>query len=294
MDSQNHKNSSFQTKNHFILTDFAFGTLGGFIGKGILYPFEKTQKMVSERAFFRPFARNEAYFRVIPKIYQEGGISAFFAGWAPATIKFSLNLGSTLAFFYQIKEALYPKATLGKKDISIKENILCASLASLAGYLIFTPVIEYGKTHTPLNKAPDFIQKNDFLRVYRFWQTDIPKALLRRGLVIGLIESKINRQQARMRGKKIPWFVNFVDAYSFALFGGILSYPFQKMKEISIKINSTKPQENPEDPTKTNRVGFKPLLKGISTVFVTQISTALALTVFYKLLEKSQNQTQVY
>ena len=295
MDASNTKNSPprspFRNINHSILTDFLYGSAAGLIGRGVIYPLENLQKMVSERSFFKPFQRTEAYFQAIPKIRQEEGISAIFKGWVPASIRYSLKLGSTLAFFYQFKDILYPKETYPKRDINMKPNIVCGGLASLAGYLVFQPIIEYSKLHVPIKQAKDIIQKDSFAQVYRFWSSDIPKALIRRGLLIGLYESKINRQYLVMRGK-VPMFMKFVDAYSLALFSGFLSYPFQKRKERLIE-NLGKP-EPIDEAAKVNRLGFHPLLKGISSIFVTQFSTALALTIFYTILENNHNQRQVY
>jgi len=286
------KNLSFKEVDHSIFVDFLCGALGGLIGKGLFYPFENYQKILSERADYKAFKRREAYFSGTPKILQEEGLLGLFKGFIPNVAKYSVYLGSDLAIFYQIKYAMYPKETINRRDITVKGNIFCGVLASLFGYALLTPLLESkgsAKNPVDLSTINNALKTGKITTLYPYWKYELPYALLSRGILIGLYEAKFKKQYYMMQGR-IPHFMRFLDAYALALFSAFIAYPFRHTKERMIDALEKNPQ-NPEVVFRelAQKEGSKLLLKGISKIFATQLSTALALTVFFGLLEKRKD-----
>ena len=285
-------NLSFKGVDHSIFIDFLCGTVGGLIGKGLLYPFENYQKILSERADYKAFKRREAYFSGTPKILQEEGLLGLFKGFVPNVAKYSVYLGSDFALFYQIKFNIYPKETINRRDITVKANIFCGVLASLFSYALLTPLLESkgsAKNPVDLNTINNAFKAGKIGTLYPYWKYELPYALLSRGVLIGLYEAKFKKQYYLMQGR-VPHFMRFLDAYALALFSAFIAYPFRHTKERMIDAL----HKNPQAPDAVFRElaqkeGSKLLLKGISRIFTTQISTALALTVFFGLLEKRKN-----
>jgi len=285
-------NLSFKGVNHSIFLDFLYGTASGLIGKGIFYPLENFQKQVSERADYKAFKRREAYFSGTPKVFQEGGLLGLFKGFFPTVAKYSVYLGSDLAIFYQIKYSMYPKETINRRDIALKANILCGVLASLFSYTLFTPLLEsksFNQNPLDVKTLNTALKAGQIATLYPHWKYELPYALLSRGILIGLYEAKFKKQYYLMQGR-VPYFMRFLDAYALSLFSAFIAYPFRHTKERMIDAFN----KNPQDPDAlfremAKKEGSKLLLKGISQIFTTQLSTAVALTVFFTILEKRKD-----
>ena len=279
---------SFLDVDHSFLNDFAYGVVSGSV-KALFYPFENLQTILAERKDYKAFKRRDAYFSGVPKIFREGGL---FRGFIPTVKNYSIWLGLDLAFFFQIKYAMYPKDTITKKDIAMKANLICGLMASLASYAILTPLFEV----TGLNKntftkgTMDKVKKLNTLNVYKWWRYDIPHALFSKGLLIGMYETKFKRQYHMMKGK-VPYFMRFLDAYALAIFSEFCAYPFEQAKKRMMEAQKINP-EHPEEMFRklAQEKGAMPFLQGISKIFLTQASTALALTIFYSLLEHRKDE----
>ena len=282
---------SFLDVDHSFFNDFAYGAASGLV-KAIFYPIENLQTLLAERKDYKAFKRREAYFSGVPKIFQEGGLFTIFRGFVPTVTKHSFWLGADLAFFFQIKYAMYPKDTITKKDIAMKANLICGLMASLASYAILTPLFEItGKNKDTLAKdAINNVKQLSTLNVYKWWKYDIPYALFSKGLLIGLYETKFKRQYHMMKGK-VPYFMRFLDAYALAIFSEFCAYPFEQAKRRMMEAQKLNP-EHPEEVFRklAQEKGAMPFLHGISKIFVTQASTALALTIFYTLLEHRKDE----
>jgi hypothetical protein len=146
---------------------------------------------------------------------------------------------------------------------------------------------------SPITAIQETFKTKGLFGLYRFWKFDIPIALFSRGLLIGLYESKYKRAFYHSNGN-VPHFMRFLDAYALALFTGFISYPFEHAKQRLMRAIAEKPNEDIMFEMIARMEGSRVFLKGISNLFLTQISTALALTMFYTCLDyRTMNQVPI-
>ena len=282
---------TFKDIDHNLFSDLIFGAASGLIGRGVFYPFENLQKAAAAKAEYKTFKRREAYFSSTPKIFKEGGLRDIFKGFIPTTVNYALLFGCNIALFYQIKYTMYPKETI-RRDVATKGNILNGLLSSFMSYMILTPLLKMetvGKDLPSMSEVTKTIKSGKVSGMYKYWQYELPAVIVSQGLLLGLYETKFKKQYYQMQGR-VPLSLRLCDAYALAIFCGFLAYPFEHGKKRLIEALKKKP-ENPHDVLRemAQKEGSKLFLKGISGMFLSQFAPALALTIFYSILEKRKD-----
>jgi hypothetical protein len=225
---------------------------------------------------------------------KEEGILSVFKGIGTFSLRNGLNLGFDFAIFHALKNAFYD-LTYIRRDIHFKPNLYCGLLTGLLNYLVLTPFIEAGineKGTSTFKAMFASISKNGIGSVYKFWKFDLPVALISRGLLIGLVETKFRRQNFSMNGE-VPHFMRFLDAYALSLFTGFVCMPFEYAKKRALKMMEGNPDQKIDMDRLAKREAGLSLKVGVSRLFLSQVSVSLGFVAYFHLL-RGRNIVEIH